>query len=210
MLDRHHPLGAGLGFSLAVGIFWRDRCEGVMTFGCPVSNLAVYRYGLRQHEALELRKMFVSDVPPRNAESRALAVVADMIRNHYPQIRILVSYCGADERASAYRAAGWIPQQKHTYVREVLVGGRWYSMRTANRLRITTQATERKSESRQKYVLPLDASVAQLVERSSSNGEATVRSRSGRSDISMATENRPSLPETGSGVVGRGLDSTQA
>lgn len=181
MLDAHHPLGAGQAFTFALGIFWQGRCEGVLTFGNPISNLAVQRYGLRQCESFELRKMWLSDRPPANSESRILAIAARLIRKHYPLVKILLTYCGSEETASAYRAAGWIAQDANSYVREVLVDDKWYSIRDANRYRLTSRATEKKTESRRKFVLPLDASVAQRIERSPSKRETAGSDRPGRS-----------------------------
>lgn len=174
MLERHHPLGSGCKFSFALGIFWNGQCEGVMTFGMPVSNLAVHRYGLRLCDALELRKMWCSTVPPANSESRCLAVAAKIIKTKYPRIQLLITYCDGDERAAAYRAAGWLPQECNTYVREVKVDGKWMTVRDANRYRMTARATEKKTESRRKFVLPLHASVAERFKRSPPRRETAV------------------------------------
>lgn len=181
MLDKHHPLGRGQAFTFALGVFWEGRCEGVLTFGNPISNLAVHRYGLRQCDSLELRKMWCSDVLPTNSESRTLAIAAKLIRKHYPQIKLLLTYCAGDELAAAYKACGWIPQEAHTYVREVLYQGRWHSIRNANKLRITKLATDKRTETRRKFVLPLDASVVSKVERPAPSGEVAARNRPGRS-----------------------------
>ncbi len=183
LLNAKHPLGAGQGFTFALGVFWCGRCEGVMTFGNPISNLAVHRYGLRQCDSLELRKLWMTDVPPKNSESRALSVAIMLIKKHYPQIQIVLTYCDESESAVAYKAAGWIPQDAHRYVREVKYNGRWLSMRDANRLRVTSLAEEVRHESRRKWVYPLSASVAQLVEQSPPRGSMAVRSRPGRSDL---------------------------
>lgn len=187
MLEKHHPLGAGQNFTFALGVFWEGRCEGVLTFGNPISNLAVHRYGLKQCESLELRKMWCSDVLPANSESRTLAIAARLIRQHYPQIKILLTYCDGEERAAAYRASGWIPQDASTYVREILYHGKWYSVREANRRGITKLASETKTETRRKFVLPLDASVVSKVERPASSGKVAARNRPGRSKSTPVT-----------------------
>jgi hypothetical protein len=192
LLDRHHPLGAGQAFAFALGVFWQGRCEGVLTFGNPICNNAVKRFGLRQCDVLELRKLWMSDKPPKNSESRVLAIAARIIRKTYPQLQLLLTYCGGEEAAAAYKASGWIPLEAHQYVREIRVGSTWYSVRDANRKRILGLAEEKKSESRRKYVLPLNQQTTELIKSAS------------------LTSKRPRRPETGTCSIGRGLVSTQA
>lgn len=209
ILDRHHPLGAGHAFAFALGIFWRERCNGVMTFGNPISNLAHRSIGVDSRECLELRKMWLSDVPPRNAESRCLAIAANIVARNYPHIAALLTYCDEAEKATSYRACGWIPQASHKYVSEVMINGQWMSIRNANRKGLAKQATDTKIQSRRKFVLPLHASVAERLKRSASSGEMTAAARSGRSN-SNGESNRPSRPETANGETGRILPSSQA
>ena len=109
LLEQGHRLGGGLKtFSFALGIFWRGNLEGAMTWGAPASNRAPLAYGLRQAEMLDLRRFWLSDVPPANAESRALSVACRLIGKQYPRLRLLTTYCDTEERAAAYRAAGWL------------------------------------------------------------------------------------------------------
>ena len=132
-LEDRHPLGGGLSAPIAIGVFWLGRLEGVITFGRPVVNNAVQRYALRASDVLELRKMWVSDVPPRNTESRALAVAVRLVARQYPVTQMLLTYCDSEEQAAAYKAVGWIPQEAYRYLRNVKVGGRWVSLREVNR-----------------------------------------------------------------------------
>jgi hypothetical protein len=205
LLNAKHPLGSGHSFAFSLGVFWRDHCEGVLTFGCPISNNAVKRYGLRQCDSLELRKFWISDVPPKNSESRILAIAARIIRKRYPQLWLLLTYCAGDEAASAYKAAGWIPCEAHQYVREVKINGRWLSVRNANRLGVTKQAAEKKSENRRKFVLPLTAAAAQLI-AAKSERSAGIAAKT----IGTSTANNPSLPKTGTGSIDLTFASTQA
>jgi hypothetical protein len=163
-LQRRHPLGAGAGVKLAFGLFWAGKIEGVITLGAPGTNQAGRSIGCKQHEILELRKMFVTDVPPRNSESRALAVVARVLKSRYPSLRALVTYCDSEEAASAYKASGWVKGATHKYTRDYLVGGEWMSVRHANRLGLRKQASEVKTVSRTKWVYPIDPKVAALVQ----------------------------------------------
>jgi hypothetical protein len=208
LLDAKHPLGRGAAFAFALGVFYASRCEGVLTFGNPISNNAVKRYGLRQCDVLELRKLWISDVPPKNSESRILAIAGRIIRKRYPQLELLLTYCEGDEAASAYKAAGWIPQEAHQYVREVKVGGRWYSIRDALRKRISKQATESKKENRRKYIYPLTPAMAQRFSASKSVGAGGKGAAS--STTATSTVKMPSAPDTGTGSIGRTLASDQA
>lgn len=168
LLDQHHPLGAGgLRPSFALGIFWQDSLAGVMTWGHPVTNTAVQALGLRAGQALELRKFWLADHVPANSESRALSVAAHLIRQRYAHLVILTTYCDADEPATAYRAAGWQPLASWRYVREVRVAGQWRSIREINRrgglVRVSHEDV--RYAERRKWVLPLNAEVAQRLAR---------------------------------------------
>ena len=182
-LEKNHPLGAGNhAVKFALGIFWNGRFEGVMTWGIPVSSSAVLIYNIRLCDCLELRKMFVSDVPPKNSESRALGVAVRMIRKTYPQLKALITYCDSEEAASSYRGIGWIPQESHCYINEIKHGGKWYTVRDANRHGFAnTNAEETKSANRMKYILPLDEAVRQIAEskRQRSAGKGEERSTTG-------------------------------
>lgn len=174
-LERRHPLGAGRGFSIALGLFWEGRLEGVLTLGNPICNSAGRAFGLKQHDLIEVHKMHVSDRPPRNCESRALAVLTILIRKHYPRLKALITYCDAEEKASAYKGAGWIRGKSFRYVRDVKIDGRWYTVRNANRLAIMKGATEKRYECRTKWILPLDPNIAALAQRQSAGPPARIR-----------------------------------
>lgn len=106
-IDAHHERGATQAATLYLGLFWEGALHGVFAWGAPVANNAGQMLGLRAREVFELRRMVLDDVPPRNAESRALAVATSLISARYPHFAALITYCGLDEEASAYRACGW-------------------------------------------------------------------------------------------------------
>lgn len=145
-----------------------------MSFGNPITNSAGQRWGLRQQECIELRRMFFTDALPRNSESRALAVAAQLVKKRYARYKLMLTYVEDDQPATAYRAAGWIEIEKYTYVGRVLVNGEWLTMRNANRRgglsRLSVQ--DKEMVTRRKLVLPLNADVAQLVERLSTRQQA--------------------------------------
>ena len=213
-LGRTHPLGAGLkSASLCFGVFWEGRCEGVLTFGNPIVNNAAKCFGYEQHDVLELRKMWLSDKLPRNSESRAMSVCGRLIRQHYPAIKMLITYCDAEEKAAAYRGSGWIGMQSSRSMREVLVGGQWLTLRAANRKGITNQRTDCKFESRRKWALPLCEAAAQKLRTFCAGSTSAVRSPfqagGGGSTPTPAlatgkiTSKRLNLPDTPKAVTGR-------
>lgn len=175
-LERRHPLGAGRAFTVALGLYWRGRLEGVLTLGNPICNNAGRFLGLQQYELAELHKMHVSDAPPRNCESRALAVLAILVRKHWPGMRALITYCDSDEAAAAYKGAGWVRGKTNRYVRDVKIGGKWLTVRNANRVACTKQATEKRYECRTKWYLLLDPTLhdAALTQRQSTGPPARV------------------------------------
>ncbi len=106
-MDQHHERNASQPGSVYLGLVWEGQLHGVLAWGSPVVNNAVHALGLRSRDALELRRMIVDDTPPRNSESRALGVSCTLIARQYPHLRVLLTYCGLDEAATAYRACGW-------------------------------------------------------------------------------------------------------
>lgn len=174
-LEKFHPLGSGRGITIALGVFWKDILAGVVTLGPPISNHSGTSLGLRQHELIEVHKMHLSDACPRNSESRTLAVVAMLIRKNWPKLRAAITYCGSDEKAAAYKASGWIQGKSNRYVRNVKVGEKWLTIRDANRYGLTSQAIDKKYESRTKWILPLDPAIAELAQEQSAGRPARIR-----------------------------------
>lgn len=152
-LDKWHPLGAGCPFSFAFAVTYSGEWCGVISFGAPIANGAVRSAGLEQWQSLELRKMMCLESLPKNGESCALGIAARLVFKQYPHIRLLLTYCDEEERATAYKAAGWEAGKAYRYLREVLVAGVWYSIRDALRKRIDKQATDRKFVARRKWLL---------------------------------------------------------
>ena len=97
---------------LHLGVFWRDRLEGVMQFG-PSMRKDLIRPLVSDTEwngFIELNRMAFSDALPRNSESRALSVAMRIIRKHYPHIEWVVSFADACQCGSGaiYRASGFV------------------------------------------------------------------------------------------------------
>lgn len=189
MLERH-PLGAGsTRFLFAFGVFWDGAPEGVMTWGGPAVNGAGTALRLRQSEILELRKFWLSDVPPRNSESRCLGVAARIIRKRYPSIRLLLTYCEGDEKASSYKGAGWIRigESKHANMMTSPDGRRTLTVRDFNRKggRKVLGPWTPNHVHKSKFVLPLDPKLAAIVQEQHARPPAVRR----RCDSDLAAPN---------------------
>jgi hypothetical protein len=74
---------------------------------------------LPQHEWLELRRFAIAPDAPKNTASRMLRVMRGRIRVDFPGISRLISYQDEEaHRGTIYKAAGWLPTQRHA-------GGSW-------------------------------------------------------------------------------------
>lgn len=95
---------------LHLGVFYNGNCEGVMQYGPSMDKPRMAKsLGIDFHEFLELNRMAFSDVLPKNSESRAISVAHKLLRKHYPQLRLILSFadgcqCGD---GTIYRAAGF-------------------------------------------------------------------------------------------------------
>lgn len=140
-----------------------------MTWGNPIVNGAGARLRLRQSEILELRKFWVADVPPSMTESRCLGIAARIIRKRYPQIRCLVTYCEAKEKASAYKGAGWLLLSTSTHANQMTSSnGKVISFRDFTRRggkKVLGENWTPNKVSKGKWILPLDPSIAAVVQR---------------------------------------------
>lgn len=113
--------------------------------------------------------MWLSDVPPRNSESRSLAVATRIIRKRYPTILLLLTYCHEDDKASSYKGAGWVEVARSTHANTMTdPGGRVLTVREYNRRggkKVLGDTWTKNLVSTSKWVLPLDPSLAAVVQQ---------------------------------------------
>lgn len=97
---------------LHVGVFLDDHLHGVMQLGPPLdkSKLIGLVRDTRWNGFLELNRMAFDDRLPRNSESRALGVLARILRRQRPDIEWIVSFADAAQcgDGAIYRAAGFL------------------------------------------------------------------------------------------------------
>lgn len=101
--------------SLHLGAFYNGVFCGVMSFGPSMDKSKTIGLvaGTKWNDFLELNRMAFSDVLPKNAESRCLAVAFRLIKKHYPNIRWIISFADGTQcgDGTIYRASGFILTQ---------------------------------------------------------------------------------------------------
>ena len=99
LIQRHHYSKKFYSASyIHFGVFMDGELVGVLQFGYamnPASQASVVA-GTEIDEYLELNRMWLDDIAPRNSESRALSCALKTIRAAYPKIKWIQSF--ADER----------------------------------------------------------------------------------------------------------------
>lgn len=95
---------------LHIGVYYHGGLHGAIQIGPPLdrSKLLPLVEGSRRENMAELNRMAFDDVLPRNSESRAISVLARMLRKRRPVLKWLVSFADATAcgDGTIYRAAG--------------------------------------------------------------------------------------------------------
>ncbi len=95
---------------LHIGVFYHGSLHGAMQIGPPLdrSKLLPLVAGTTRTGMAELNRMAFDDVLPRNSESRAIAVLAHLLRKIRPELKWLVTFADATAcgDGTIYRAAG--------------------------------------------------------------------------------------------------------
>lgn len=85
-----------------LGLYIEDKLCGVLQYGYamnPASCGSVVK-GTEQDQYLELNRMWLDDIAPRNSESRAISFSVKYIKGKYPKIKWIQSF--ADERCGGF------------------------------------------------------------------------------------------------------------
>lgn len=100
IIANHYSRRVYRASTLHLGVFMAAELVGVLQFGFamnPASADSVVA-GTLMTEYLELNRMWLADVAPRNSESRALAYAIRLIRRVRPAVKWIQSF--ADERCA--------------------------------------------------------------------------------------------------------------
>ncbi len=110
LLVKHHYLHSLPGGTrLAFGVFLNSRLFGAITFGCGPTNAYRLVEGSNPEDCMVLTRLWLSDEPPQNSESRVISVCLRAIRK-YTRIKFLVSYADPSQghMGTIYQATGWL------------------------------------------------------------------------------------------------------
>lgn len=117
IIANHYSRRVYRASTLHLGVFIGGQFLGVLQYGYamnPASADSVVA-GAAMNEYLELNRMWLDDVAPRNSESRALAMSIRLIRRLRPAVKWIQSF--ADERCglfgTVYQAAGFTYHGEH-------------------------------------------------------------------------------------------------
>ena len=101
--ERHYLGYCPWGARLRLAVYHDGQCVGGMLWGRPTAR----EYD--QVRMLELTRMYLDDICPRNSESRCLALATKIIRKKFPEVHTLISYSDPayGHTGTIYRAAGW-------------------------------------------------------------------------------------------------------
>lgn len=130
--ERHYLGYTPPGARLRLAVYHDGQCVGGMLWGRPAAR----HYD--QFSTLELTRMFLDDVCPRNSESRCLGQATKIIRKQLPEVETLLSYSDPSygHKGTIYKAAGW-KQSGETE------GGAWNDRNGKGRMNVATGAKVR-------------------------------------------------------------------
>lgn len=118
LIVEHHYLHRRTGISHAIGLREDDGdVLGVVTFGCPPSrHLQISACKTRPDLVVELNRLWIDDVMPRNTESwflsRALKLLPPLVVVSYADTKH--DHYGHVYRASNFFYAGWTDMERKT------------------------------------------------------------------------------------------------
>jgi len=111
MVVEHHYAHRAVPVSWAFGAYFNGVCVGVISFGKPASpHVCIGVCGHKNSgRVYELNRLWMSDVCPRNSESRFIAWSLRQLKRVAPPI-ILVSYADTAQshQGIVYKATGWL------------------------------------------------------------------------------------------------------
>lgn len=112
-IKAHHYSGkVAQNSQLHLGVYLDGVLHGVMQFGPSLDKRKIQGLvsGTQWHEFLELNRLALDDILPRNSESRALSIAWRLLRKHAPQVKWVISFADGTQcgDGTIYRAAGFV------------------------------------------------------------------------------------------------------
>jgi hypothetical protein len=101
--ERHYLGSTPPGSRLRLAFYHDNVCVGGMLWGRPAAR------AYEPFQVLELTRMYLDDICPRNSESRCIGMATKLIRKLFPEVHTLLSYSDPahGHTGTIYRAAGW-------------------------------------------------------------------------------------------------------
>ena len=109
LVKEHYLHNVPGGTHLPFGVFLGLRLMGALTFGCGPANAHRLLEGASPDDCATLTRLWLSDLLPRNSESRILGVVTRALRTN-TSLKFLVTYAdpARGHTGTIYQAANWI------------------------------------------------------------------------------------------------------
>ncbi len=96
---------------LHFGAFYKGTLHGVMSFGPSINKKGTINLvkDTRWNEFIELNRMALDDVLPRNSESRCIAISIKLIKKNAPHVKWIISFADATQcgDGTIYRASNF-------------------------------------------------------------------------------------------------------
>lgn len=171
-MNLHYSKTIPTGKLVAFGVWENDKFIGCVIFGRGVGNAQIERYGIPVTSGAELVRVALGK--HETPVTKIVSIAIKLLKKHSPGIRLLVSY--ADSRQGhlgiIYQAGNWIYTGKASTTPDYLYKGRYYHVRSMNRMIKNGKFTRafvnslptRSGGERLRYLYPLDADMRQLVE----------------------------------------------
>lgn len=111
IVERYHYSGKCTQNSqIHFGVFLNGKLEGALQFGPSIDKRRMAEnLGIGFNDALELNRMALSDVCPKNSESRSLGICLRILKKKYPHLKVIISFADACQcgDGTIYRASGF-------------------------------------------------------------------------------------------------------
>ena len=109
VVSHHYLHSIPGGTMLTFGVFLETRLMGAIVFGAGPQNGFRLVDGARMEDCLTLTRLWLTDVLPRNSESRVLGFTIKAMQK-YTSVKFLVSYCDPVQGhiGTIYLATNWL------------------------------------------------------------------------------------------------------
>lgn len=91
-------------------VFYDGNCHGAMSLGYGIRPEIKSTWGnIKKGEYLEFDRMWLSDIPPKNSESKTISMLVRLLRQISPDVRYLISYSDGTvgNTGTIYRASNF-------------------------------------------------------------------------------------------------------